>query len=64
MKAFGYDNSGNIVKAYRPLDGSDWQLLGKGFERWFSVWRSQEIESLEHAFHSVGVTNFTHTNQK
>ena len=36
-----------LFKVYRH--GSDWQLIGPGFERWFSVWTADPLGSLMRA---------------
>ena len=50
MKAFIKTEHG-LFKVYRH--GLDWQVIGEGFERWFSVWKGSELQSLLHALDSV-----------
>ena len=46
MNAFIKTENG-LFKAYRH--GSDWQLIGPGLERWFSVWAANPMGSLMRA---------------
>ena len=50
MNAFIKTEHG-IFKAYRR--GSDWEIIGPKFERWFSVWSNDVLGSLQRAFDSV-----------
>lgn len=40
-----------VFKVYRH--GLDWQIIGNGFERWFSIWQFNERLSLLKALDSV-----------
>ena len=50
MNAFIRTEHG-LFKAYRH--GLDWQIVGPGFERWFSVWQREPLASLVRALDSV-----------
>ena len=44
-----------LFKAYRH--DMDWQIIGEKFERWFSVWSGNELQSLLRALDSVPGSN-------
>jgi hypothetical protein len=50
MNAFVSTELGTF-KAYRV--GDEWQVLGPGFERWFSVWRADPLGSLMRALQAA-----------
>lgn len=50
MNAFIKTEAG-LFKAYRH--GSDWQIIGPRFERWFSVWTADPLGSLMRAIDTV-----------
>ena len=50
MNAFIRTENG-LYKVYRH--GLDWQIVGPGFERWFSVWQHEVLASLVRALDSV-----------
>jgi hypothetical protein len=50
MQAFLKTDKG-LFKAYRH--GLDWQIVGPGFERWFSVWQHDVMGSLMRALDSA-----------
>ena len=50
MNAFIKTEHG-LFKAYKH--GSDWQVVGPQFERWFSVWSADVGASLDRALASV-----------
>jgi hypothetical protein len=50
MNAFIKTEHGTF-KAYRR--GSDWEIVGPEFERWFSVWHNDVLGSLQRALDSV-----------
>lgn len=50
MNAFIRTEAG-LFKVYRH--GLDWQVVGPGFERWFSVWQHEPLASLVRALDSV-----------
>lgn len=50
MNAFIKTEHG-LFKVYRH--DLDWQVIGEGFERWFSVWRGNELQSLLRALDAV-----------
>ena len=50
MNAFIKTEKG-LFKVYKQ--GSDWQVIGPQFERWFSVWSTDISGSLDRAIESV-----------
>ena len=50
MNAFIRTEAG-LFKVYRH--GLDWQVVGPGFERWFSIWQHEPLASLVRALDSV-----------
>ena len=50
MNAFVRTDKG-LFKVYRK--GSDWQVIGPHFERWFSVWSADVMGSLVRALDST-----------
>lgn len=50
MNAFIRTEHG-LYKVYRH--GLDWQIVGPGFERWFSFWPANPLASLMRALNSV-----------
>jgi len=36
--------------------GQDWQIIGAGFERWFSQWQADRQASLQRAADAIGAT--------
>jgi len=42
------------LKVYDHRD--DWQIIGAGFERWFSQWQADRLGSLQRAADAIGAT--------